>query len=42
MKHNWKKITAVGCVAAGAAAVLLPKTSKKDGQASTQEGDWLL
>lgn len=36
LKHNWKKITAVVCVAAVAAAVLLPKTSKKDVQASTQ------
>ena len=36
MKRNWKKITAVVCVAAVAAAVLLPKTSKKDVQASTQ------
>ena len=36
LKHNWKKITAVMCVAAVAAAVLLPKTSKKDVQASTQ------
>ena len=36
LKRNWKKITAVVCVAAVAAAVLLPKTSKKDVQASTQ------
>lgn len=36
LKHDWKKITAVVCVAAVAAAVLLPKTSKKDVQASTQ------
>ena len=36
LKHNWKKITAVVCVAAVAAAVLLPKTGKKDVQASTQ------
>ena len=36
LKHNWKKITAVVCVAAVAAAVLLPKNSKKDVQASTQ------
>ena len=36
LKHNWKKITAVVCVAAVAAVVLLPKTSKKDVQASTQ------
>ena len=36
LKHNWKKITAVVCVAAVAAAVLLPKTSRKDVQASTQ------
>ena len=36
LKHNWKKITAVVCVTAVAAAVLLPKTSKKDVQASTQ------
>ena len=36
LKHNWKKITAVVCVAAVGAAVLLPKTSKKDVQASTQ------
>ena len=36
LKHNWKKITAVVCVAVVAAAVLLPKTSKKDVQASTQ------
>ena len=36
LKNNWKKITAVVCVAAVAAAVLLPKTSKKDVQASTQ------
>ena len=36
LKHNWKKITAVMCVAAVTAAVLLPKTSKKDVQASTQ------
>lgn len=36
LKHNWKKITAVVCVAAVAAAVLLPKTSKKDVQVSTQ------
>lgn len=36
LKHNWKKIAAVVCVAAVAAAVLLPKTSKKDVQASTQ------
>ena len=36
LKHNWKKITAVVCVAAVAAAVLLPQNSKKDVQASTQ------
>ena len=36
LKHNWKKITAVVCVAAVAAAVLLPKNSKKAVQASTQ------
>ena len=36
LKRNWKKITAVVCVAAVAAAVLLPKNSKKDVQASTQ------
>ena len=36
LKHNWKKITAMVCVAAVAAVVLLPKTSKKDVQASTQ------
>ena len=36
LKHNWKKITAVVCVAAVAAAVLLPKTSKKDVQVGTQ------
>ena len=36
LKHDWKKITAVVCVAAVAAAVLLPKTSKKDVQVSTQ------
>ena len=36
LKHNWKKITAVVCVAAVATAVLLPKNSKKDVQASTQ------
>ena len=29
LKRNWKKITAVVCVAAVAAAVLLPKTCKK-------------
>ena len=36
LKRNWKKITAVVCVAAVAAAVLLPKNSKKAVQASTQ------
>ena len=36
LKRNWKKITAVVCVAAVAAAVLLPKNSKKAMQASTQ------
>ena len=36
LKRNWKMITAVGCVAAVAAAVLLPKNSKKAVQASTQ------
>ena len=35
-KKNWKKITAVVCVVAVAAAVLLPKNSKKAVQASTQ------
>ena len=33
LKRNWKKITAVVCVAAVAAAVLLPKNSKKAVQA---------
>ena len=36
LKRNWKKITAVVCVAAVAAAVLLPQNSKKAVQASTQ------
>ena len=36
LKRNWKKITAVVCVAAVAVAVLLPKNSKKAVQASTQ------
>ena len=36
LKRNWKKITAVVCVTAVAAAVLLPKNSKKAVQASTQ------
>ena len=36
LKRNWKKITAVVCVAAVAAVVLLPKNSKKAVQASTQ------
>ena len=36
LKRNWKKITAVVSVAAVAAAVLLPKNSKKAVQASTQ------
>ncbi len=36
LKRNWKKITAVVCVAAVAGAVLLPKNSKKAVQASTQ------
>ena len=36
IKKNWKKITAVVCVAAVAGAVLLPKTSAKPAQASTQ------
>ena len=36
LKRNWKKITAVVCVAAVAAAVLLPKNSKKAVQARTQ------
>ncbi len=36
LKRNWKKITAVVCVAAVAAAVLLPRNSKKAVQASTQ------
>ena len=36
LKRNWKKITAVVCVAAVAAAVLLPKNSKKAVHASTQ------
>ena len=36
LKRNWKKITAVVCVAAVAAAVLLPKNSKKAVQASPQ------
>ena len=36
LKRNWKKITAVVCVAAVAAAVLLPKNRKKAVQASTQ------
>ena len=36
LKRNWKKITAVVCVAAVAAAVLLPKNSKMAVQASTQ------
>ena len=36
LKRNWKQITAVVCVAAVAAAVLLPKNSKKAVQASTQ------
>ena len=36
IKKNWKKITAVVCVAAVAGAVLLPKTSAKPVQASTQ------
>ena len=36
LKRNWKKITAVVCVAAVAAAVLLPKNIKKAVQASTQ------
>ena len=35
LKRNWKKITAVVCVAAVAAAVLLPKNSKKAVQART-------
>ena len=36
LKRNWKKITAVVCVAAVAAAVLLPQNSKMAVQASTQ------
>ena len=36
LKRNWKKITAVVCVAAVAVAVLLPKNNKKAVQASTQ------
>ncbi len=35
-KKNWKKITAVVCVAAVAGAVLLPKNSAKPAQASTE------
>ena len=34
-KKNWKKITAVVCVAAVAAAVLLPRKSEKPAQADT-------
>ena len=36
LKKNWKKITAVVCVAAVAAALVLPKRSTKAVQASTQ------